>query len=653
MRRKYFRRIWMAMTVSSLGDWLGVFALTAYVKNLSHNPEFAIGGVLLFRVLPALLFGQLAGVFADRFDRRRMMITADITRALLIASVPFMKHLYLLFAISAVMEVLSLMWTPAKDATIPHLVERDQLLTANQLSLITTYGTFPISGTLLSLFTAIAAVLAGTFTVLKAQPISLAFFVDALTFFFSAAMIARLPERFMRTKRATEKLSLLGALRDFLEGWRFVRQKRGVSTLVTAAWTAFVGGAAVISLGPLISQAAYPQNRTAADAGWGFLVTSIGLGLVGGMIAAGPLAKRFPRDRLYPAGLVLGGSSVILTAVIQSFPIEVGITFFSGFGAGVTWVTVFTLLHERSDDRLRGRTFAALYSGVQLSLFLGLALWPVLTGVIGTHVVHAGSLQYRIQGFRPPLVLGGSIVALAGLRSARLIRRFPMPGKGGRLRGLEFKQPLMGAAREGLFIVFEGVEGAGKSTQMFSLQTFLKEYGREVVLTREPGGTAIGERIRDVLLDTNAKEMDSKTEALMYSAARAQHVRQVIRPALEQGAAVLCDRYLDSSIVYQGIARGLGDDDIYALNVWATDELIPDLVILLNLDPAVGLARGASGVRDRIESEDIAFHRRVAAGYLELARKHPSRFVVIDASAPPNDVAAAIQKAVYNLLQDE
>jgi dTMP kinase len=122
---------------------------------------------------------------------------------------------------------------------------------------------------------------------------------------------------------------------------------------------------------------------------------------------------------------------------------------------------------------------------------------------------------------------------------------------------------------------------------------------------------------------------------------------------LEKGNAVLCDRYLDSSIVYQGFARGLGDDDIYSLNVWATDELLPDLVILLNLDPAIGLARGGGAVRDRIESEDIAFHRKVAMGYLELARQHPSRFVVIDASAPPNDVAAAVQKAVYNVLQDE
>ncbi|TMK20743.1 MAG: MFS transporter, partial [Actinobacteria bacterium] len=126
--------------MSSLGDWLGVFALTIFVQELTHKAEFAVGGVLLFRVVPGLFFGPFAGVLADRFDRRRLMITADLLRAALIATIPFYKHLWSIFLVSALMEMLALMWTPAKEATLPNLVERDELMTANQLSLITTYG---------------------------------------------------------------------------------------------------------------------------------------------------------------------------------------------------------------------------------------------------------------------------------------------------------------------------------------------------------------------------------------------------------------------------------------------------------------------------------------------------------------------------------
>ncbi|MGH2830698.1 MAG: dTMP kinase [Actinomycetota bacterium] len=649
LRRTYFRRIWAAMTVSSLGDWLGVFALTLFVQRKTGNSEFAVGGVLFFRVLPALLFAQVAGVLADRFDRRRLMITADLARAGLIASVPFIP-LWTLFVVSAVMEMLSLLWTPAKDATIPNLVEREELLIANQLSLITTYGTFPISGALVALLAVVAGWMDDTFTVLRNQPTALAFFVDAATFLFSATMVWTLPHRLMRAKRARTQFSFVHAFRDLAEGWRFVRGNRVVRTLVGAAWIAFTGGSAVISLGPFMALALKGGAAGSAQA-WGSLIVSVGTGLVGGMITAGALARHVDRDKLFPAGLATSGIAVVLTATVHSFTMAVATAFFAGLGAGIAWVTIFTLLQERTDDRLRGRTFATLYTGVHLSLFAGLGGWPLAAGLAGDHVLRVGGWSYTIEGFRIMLWIGGITLGAAGLVSARSMRRSPSR-VAARLRGLEFRpRTVSGGARRGLFIVFEGVEGSGKSTMIAYLTSFLKEFGKDVVLTREPGGTAIGERIRRLLLDPEAREMDSKAEALLYAAARAQHVAQVVRPALESGKAVISDRYLDSSLAYQGLARGLGDEDVYRLNIWATDELIPDLVVLLDLDPEVGLAR-AAGAPDRIEQEDIAFHRKVAEAYQQLAKTYPSRFALIDASQPVETVREQVERAVYNVLHE-
>jgi dTMP kinase len=644
------------MSVSSLGDWLGVFALTLSAQRLSGRPELAVGGVLLFRVLPALIFAPFAGVLADRFDRRRLMITADVSRALLICSIPWIDRLWVLFPVSAAMEMLSLMWTPAKDATVPNLVERDQLLTANQLSLITTYGTFPLGGLIVAVLATIAAQLGKihAFSVLREHPENLAFFVDAGTFLFSAAMVASLPRHLTKAKRARTKLGGQNALRDLAEGLRFVRSNRIIRTLVGSAWVAFTGGAAVISLGPIFAKAASGNgDPAAAAAGWGSLIVAVGIGLVSGMITAGAMARRVRRERIFPIGLIVSGAAVVLTASTRTMPPAVAATVFIGLGAGVAWVTIFTLLQERVEDRLRGRTFATLYSGVHLSLFLGLAGWPLLAGLVGNRAVTVGGYEIDLSGYRIMLWAGGLFLAGAGIAAARSMgatrRRVRLP----RMRGLEFASPaISGGARNGLFVVFEGVEGSGKTTQIKLLRDFLVGSGRDVLVTREPGGTAISERIRNVLLDPGSSEMDPKTEALLYAAARAQHVAQVIRPALEQGRVVLCDRFIDSSLAYQGLARGLGEDDVLQLNRWATDQVFPDLVVLLDVDPEIGLAR-TEGNPDRMEQEDIAFHRKVRDAYQHLAKQYPSRFALVDASRGIWVIQAEIQATLKGFLRSE
>ncbi|MBI4730305.1 MAG: dTMP kinase [Acidobacteria bacterium] len=638
--------MWAVTTVSSLGDWLGVFALTLFVQRLSGRPEFAVGGVLLFRVLPGLFFGPFAGVLADRFDRRRLMVSADLCRAALIASIPWIHNLWALFAVSAVMEVLSLLWAPAKDATLPNLVGRDQLMTANQLSLITTYGTFPISGALVAGLAAPAALLGriDAFSVLREQPVSLAFFVDAATFLFSAAMVATFPIRLTKTPRAPVPFNAVQGLRDLAEGLHFVRGHPVVRGLVVGAWTAFTGGGAVISLGPIFARRVSGGGPATAQAAWGGLIVAVGFGLVAGMVTAGLVARRLPRERIFPAGLMLSGAAVVGTASMTSMPPATAFTILVGLGAGLAWVTIYTLLQERTDERLRGRTFATLYTGIQLSLFLSLAGWPLIAGAIGDHSARAGSWRIDLSGVRIALWGGGILLVAAGIVTGRGAQ-VRLRGRAARLRGLQLRPSLGGGARRGLFVVFEGVEGAGKSTQVKMLHDALSACGRDVVVTREPGGVPISERVRGVLLDPAAREMDPKTEALLYAASRAQHVAELIRPALERGAVVICDRYIDSSLAYQGHARALGEDDVLRLNVWATDELLPDIALLLHLDPAAGLAR-TKGDPDRIEQEDLAFHKKVGEAFLSLARSYPSRFAVLDASQPPEMVHAQAMAAI-------
>lgn len=205
----------------------------------------------------------------------------------------------------------------------------------------------------------------------------------------------------------------------------------------------------------------------------------------------------------------------------------------------------------------------------------------------------------------------------------------------------------------GFFITFEGPEGAGKSTQLTRLARRLTETGRPPVVTREPGGTPLGTRVREVLLDP-ALTIDPLPEFLLYSASRAQLVRDVIRPALTASQIVLCDRYADSSLAYQGSGRGLDPALLALLNGKVTEGLTPDLTILLDLDPALGLARVATrGQPDRLERADLAFHARVRRGFLTLAAREPGRFLVLDATRDPDALAADIWQAVQEKLGTE
>ena len=201
----------------------------------------------------------------------------------------------------------------------------------------------------------------------------------------------------------------------------------------------------------------------------------------------------------------------------------------------------------------------------------------------------------------------------------------------------------------GLFITIEGPDGSGKSTQIENIKKFFEDKNIDIVFTREPGGTAIGERIREIILDNSFKEMDPMTEAMLYAASRAQHVAQKIRPALEAGKVVVCDRFVDSSLAYQGYGRELGEA-VEIINSYAVKECMPDVTFLMKLDPNVGKHRIQENrsSQDRLEHEKLAFHRKVYEGYLELEKKYPDRIIGIDASLGIEE----IRDVIYSKLEE-
>ncbi|HIS61402.1 MAG TPA: dTMP kinase [Candidatus Scybalomonas excrementigallinarum] len=206
----------------------------------------------------------------------------------------------------------------------------------------------------------------------------------------------------------------------------------------------------------------------------------------------------------------------------------------------------------------------------------------------------------------------------------------------------------------GILISVEGPDGAGKTTQITLLKKYLEKKGYDSIVTREPGGTNISEKIRSLILDRENIEMGRETEMLLYAAARAQLVHEVIKPALEQGKAVICDRYVDSSAVYQGIARGLGIETVYEVNQYAIQGILPDLTIHLDLNAEDGIRRKKDQAElDRMELETMEFHKKVADGYRQLAKRAPERMKTIDATLPIEEIQERIIQFVENMLSLE
>ena len=641
-----FRKLWNSMLFSSLGDWLGLLATTALAQQLSGGSyataNFAIAGVFIARLLPAVFLGPIAGVIADRFDRRRLMVSVDVMRAGLYISIPIVHTYFWLYTAMILVECLTLFWSPAKEASVPNLVPREKLENANQVSLLAAYGTAPIAAILFSLLTLLSGAIAAISPLLPSNSVDIALYINALSFLFAAWTIRGLKEIPKGSASKSNKDENVG--QSLIQGWKSVSESKIIRGLIIGMVGAFSAAGAVIGLART-----FVGDLGGGDAAYGVLFGSVFTGLAIG-IAFGPkVFAQFSRRRLFGASLTTSGVFLVLLALISNLVLSVIIVAILGAFSGIAWVTGFTMLGMEVHDDVRGRTFAFVQSLIRITLVAVLAIAPIIAATIGVHRYEFQTIVLNYNGAQITILIAGLIAVLIGSVSYHQMKDRPTVSLWSDiLAALQGELgAITGAQAKGIFIAFEGGEGTGKSTQSKLLQKWLEQEGETVVLSREPGGTDLGKDLRKILLGHETGIISPRAEALLYAADRAHHVFSVIRPGLDRGDVVISDRYFDSSAAYQGAGRVLNPSEVARISRWATESLYPTLTILIDVPAEVGLSRLQS--RDRLEAEPTEFHERVRQEFLQITMMDPERHFVVDGTQSVEEIHTQIIARVAEL----
>ncbi|NAZ75785.1 dTMP kinase, partial [Kineococcus sp. T13] len=669
--------MWLSLMLSSFGDWLGMLAklgtaagLTQLAGGSATQTSVAVSTVFVLQLAPAALLGPLAGALADRLDRRATMVVGDLLRFGLFLSIPIAGSLTWLYVATLLIELVTLFWGPAKDATVPNLVPARQLEVANQVSLVATYGSAPVAGLAFIALTLLTGVLDNVLPFLAGSQSDLAMYVNAVTFLVAAAVIWRLdiPPRTPRA-RTGGLAPTLG--RDIVEGWRFVGASPLLRGLVLGMLVAFAAGGVVLGLGR-----AFVTGLGAGDPGYGVVVMAVFAGVALGVWQGPRWLAGLSRRRVFGLALTAAGAALVLVALVANIVVAALFVVALGLFTGLAYVSAYTLLGLEVDDDVRGRTFSFVGSSTRVVVIAVVLAAPWVAQLLGERTL-APTPHWSVtySGAALAMALAGVLTALAGVLAYR-----HMDDRRGTSLRADLLQALRGGtdgdgdgparpatgsaprpAREagGFFLALEGGDGSGKTTQARLLTDWLAGLGHEVVVTREPGGTATGRALREVLLagaDAAAQRppLDARAEALLFAADRAQHVAEVVRPGLRRGAVVLTDRYVDSSLAYQGAGRALPAAEVEQLSTWATQGLLPDLTVVLDVDPATAAQRrGRDASRageDRLEAESQAFHARVREQFLLLARREPARYLVLDATGGAESVQRRLREHLAPLL---
>ena len=641
-----FRKLWNSMVFSSFGDWLGLLATTAMAQELSNGnyskANFAIAGVFIVRLLPAVILGPIAGVIADRFDRRRLMVFCDIFRFGLYLSIPIVGNYFWLYTATVLVECFTLFWSPAKEATVPNMVPKNKLESANQVSLLAAYGTAPVAAIVFSLLALVSTAISKFLPAGYSSTADIALYIDAISFLYTAWVVYRLREI---PKGAASKATVNENIgKSLFEGFKFVSGSKIVKGLIFGMLGAFFAAGAVIGLART-----FVGDLNAGDAAYGILFGAVFTGLALGISLGPKVFAQFSKRRIFGAALTISSFFLILLALITNLVLAIFITIILGAFAGVSWVSGFTMLGLEVADEVRGRTFAFVQSLIRISLVLVLAISPIIAAAIGRHTFKFENFEVTYNGAAFTMFAAGIIGVTVGIISYRTMRDRPtvslwsdiVAASRGELGGIT------GASHSGVFISFEGGEGSGKSTQTQLLKTFLEGKGEKVLLSREPGGTPLGKKLRDILLDNQTGNISPRSEALMYAADRAHHVYSLIRPALAAGEIVITDRYLDSSVAYQGAGRILQPSEVARISRWATENLAPNLTIVMDIPAEIGLARLQS--LDRLEAEPLAFHERIRQEFLNIASSDPERYFVVDATQDKEIIHEQIVERVLQI----
>ncbi|MFG2883664.1 dTMP kinase [Streptomyces sp. NPDC048297] len=672
LRRPELRRLWSAQLVSGVGDALALLVLVVLVLQAAitqgsfgggyRGVAFAVATVFAARVLATLLFGAvLLGPLNTLtaqdgpLDRRWTMVGADALRAALLIVAPLWidwtpdNALTVLLVTAFVTGVAERLWTVCRESAAPALLPApppegatvrplpDHLDALRRLALRTGFLAIPLAAAALVVASLLNNLLGTGVTWFDQHQAALASYVAAGLFAASLSVLTALELPGARTPRA----------RSPLEGLRRPRTASGVDKGRTGVVPLLVLACAAVA--GAIAAAVAVCVLHAADLGggpvlYGLLVLGLTGGVGVGIRTAPALLPSLSRRRLLALAIAFAGIALLAAGLVPDVTTVLLIVTLAGVATGVAANTGHALLDQETEEYRRARVTEHLHAVVRVCIALGALIAPVVAGLIGRHRLENGRFVFSHGGASFTLMLVGALLLpVAVLVLAKVDDRSGIPLrqdlKDALLGG---DDPVTGPAANGFFIALEGGDGAGKSTQAEALAEWIRAKGHEVVLTREPGATPVGKRLRSILLDVSSAGLSHRAEALLYAADRAEHVDTVVRPALERGAVVISDRYIDSSVAYQGAGRDLSPTEIARINRWATNGLVPHLTVLLDVSPETARERFTEAP-DRLESEPAEFHARVRSGFLTLSAADPGRYLVVDAGQDPEAVTTVIR----------
>lgn len=635
-----FRRLWGVTYLCSVGDWLSLLALTGLVRQMTESYQwqsFSLSLVVLTQLLPGILFAPLGGVLADRFDRRKIMMVCDLLRGGLFISIALVGTTWWLFIANFLVGCCAMLWIPAKDSAVPNLLRRpDQVETANQLGLVMTYGISVISGAgLYSIISGIPGYLGLQSSDLEFRIATIAVMVNGALYVTSAIIVAtRIPElsgRIATVKHIRENGKAPGFFAMLREGMKYAGRTPLVRGLVIGMIGAFAAAGAVIGTAPL-----YADSLLGGESTFGLLFVAVFVGLAVGMATAPRMARRLPYDRLFGVTILVAGLSLLVVAFAPHLWVALVAVAFVGATAGMAFLTGLTIVGSQVEDAMRGRTVALLQSLLKIVLFAASAAAPLLVSLVQKRTVTIFNHPMQVDGTRPVLFGAGVIAALLGLIAYRQMdnrRSEPILS--------DLLAVLRGRARRtaGLLIAVEGDNRLDTSVQARRLAEALRETGREVVLASDPDLDE--QRLRNLL--STADLAGVRAHALVAAAVRADVVEREVRPALDNGALVVMERYVDSPLAHFSAAGSVEPREVEGLVDWATGRLRPDMTVLLDRTPSQ--VRESGGTLDTVEH-----HWRVQKLLTDMASADPERYVVVDADGTEDEVAERVRVAVVPLL---
>ncbi|KUN79271.1 dTMP kinase [Streptomyces griseoruber] len=679
LREPQLKRLWSAQLVGGVADALALLVFVLLVLQAAiaegsfgggyRGVAFAVATVFAVRILATLLFGAvLLGPLTSLtspegpLDRRWTMVGADGLRAALLLVAPLWidwtpdDALAFLLVTAFVTGVAERFWTVARESAAPALLPApplegatvrplpDHLDALRRLSLRTGFLAIPLGAATLVVAALFNNLLGVGIEWFAQHQAALASYVAGGLFAGSLSVVVFLELPSVRTPRARSPLE---GLRRPKTAAGVDKGRTGVIPLLVLACAAVAGAVAAAAAVAVL----HAKDLGGGPVLYGLLVLALTGGVALGIRTAPKVLVALSRRRLLALAIAVTGVALLAAGLVPDVTSVLLITGLAGVAAGVAANTGHALLDQETEDSRRTRTTEHLHAVVRVCVALAAVGAPLLAALIGPHRLENGRFVFAHGGAAFTLMLVGALLLpVAVLVLAKVDDRSGVP-----LR-LDLRDALLGGddpaeapAANGFFIALEGGDGAGKSTQAEALADWIRAKGHEVVLTREPGATPVGKRLRSILLDVSSAGLSHRAEALLYAADRAEHVDTVVRPALERGAVVISDRYIDSSVAYQGAGRDLSPTEIARISRWATNGLVPHLTVLLDVSPEAARERFTEAP-DRLESEPAEFHTRVRSGFLTLAAADPGRYLVVDAGQEPEAVTTVVRHRLDRML---